>query len=1221
MSIFGSGRNKNNETEHFTEEPMEQSEIASADDSFEQYRPAVDREDFAVPESSNDHNQEHGQERVEYTEQDLEQEIEEAAAQMLSEEDQLSGLIDQEYAAQFQRIREEYDEEAGERIVGEAKAALLEKLRGKESKNKFTGFIKKQASKFGLGALAGIGVRSVVKNSARVYLGAQSLGASVALGGVLGGGFAAIQTYRKEREKIESSEILRQLDEALLEKDNVKTAHIIDEARKELKSGKLFPLEANALKVQLQKAELGLRLRLNPEWQEQSPAIQFLTALNESRQSRQELRKLDEIKNQTLEEKIKFEMVKNPEFKKKMVTNILVGAAAGGLGGAAGHGIHALLETEYAQEVISKVVGNFVDTEPVVQRAIERGGDKLAENIDMINHEIANAHAAEVIDKSQAELLEKTFSTKAYKGEGATHAARMLLHDYLVNKAEISGSSQTELTEEQLAKLIYAEDSLMKEYFLEQTAGPDHIVQPDQGFELTGQQIEDAWTKAEGLSPEELENISKMLDTPGHRLSEETLERLRSEGLMESSNNFFDKNTEFTTDGFAGNGGEQQVDSLTVQAEADSIAYQEQLDGNMGGTASQVENTPIDKPDKKLSSVFDSVTPYGNVVAVGVAAGVVGFLALRARNEAKRINDLQDNLEGPQEDEASFTVDGQEEIRDERDEREEQWDEFLNNNNVNPVVEEQVSDKNEFPVPPKTPPTPWTLPEVTPVVESPAVESSAEQAPEPKNKAESISGFGYSAESMKKEKEGAVNEDRFIIDQENGFLAVFDGVGGHGGGDVASSTAREVFASKVQEMNEAKTEEEIVKILESTVEEAHQAIKQNAYEKGLDRDAATTGVIGKILKGENGEQKLIFVSIGDSRIYIRDKDNTVHPITFDMEEKSRDLEKQLREVSSEKDFEGNDLLRVMYERRNYISNAMGGRGVPSVEVSSTILEPGDVVFATSDGVHDNLTDSEIEASLKGVNSAEEFSKILVEAARKRADTAALGEVEKHIRAKDDDITAVAFSVDNYEPNVSEGVIELGDVDEPAEEKPLEEKSPEAQPVSQQEIDWSSALSGEQEPESEADDLEKFEGLESREINEQAKEKGLTPGQRSVWFELMRSDGGILNSAVGKDKPLTNKDVKAIQDALVSVDNYTNEGNKKVETAKAVKLVPIYQEILFPLYTKLEKGSTQWNYIDKIIRHITKLTSKKTMDVVTEAENIALNKLNLTRKKLGLARAK
>jgi serine/threonine protein phosphatase PrpC len=78
--------------------------------------------------------------------------------------------------------------------------------------------------------------------------------------------------------------------------------------------------------------------------------------------------------------------------------------------------------------------------------------------------------------------------------------------------------------------------------------------------------------------------------------------------------------------------------------------------------------------------------------------------------------------------------------------------------------------------------------------------------------------------------------------------------------------------------------------------------------------------------------------------------------------------------------------------------------LPIGTVSLTQLPAGSRLVLTSDGIHDNLMDSEIGGLLARHLDVEEAARALVTAARRRS------EEMDHVRSKDDDLTALVVGI-------------------------------------------------------------------------------------------------------------------------------------------------------------------------------------------------------------------
>ncbi len=114
------------------------------------------------------------------------------------------------------------------------------------------------------------------------------------------------------------------------------------------------------------------------------------------------------------------------------------------------------------------------------------------------------------------------------------------------------------------------------------------------------------------------------------------------------------------------------------------------------------------------------------------------------------------------------------------------------------------------------------------------------------------------------------NQDAILIDRENCFFGVFDGMGSGGG---SPRRAAEIAKSTVSEIAEfSGSPEEYTELFAAAMEKAHRDILEAAGE--YEHPGGTTAAIGKIIYHDNAPY-LIWASVGDSRIYLNREPNSV----------------------------------------------------------------------------------------------------------------------------------------------------------------------------------------------------------------------------------------------------------------------------------------------------------------------------------------------------------
>lgn len=231
------------------------------------------------------------------------------------------------------------------------------------------------------------------------------------------------------------------------------------------------------------------------------------------------------------------------------------------------------------------------------------------------------------------------------------------------------------------------------------------------------------------------------------------------------------------------------------------------------------------------------------------------------------------------------------------------------------------------------------------------------------------------------------NEDSFIVVDlvDNGIwaAAVFDGAGGHYGGDIASKLAAQTIAEELKTIKTMTSEElKIIPAMTSKeakatvwelLEKADQRISAEAGD--ADRGMRTTGSLLCFFKDRETDNKMVAIAnVGDSRVYLF-RNGELRQLTVDDHNPS--------------------------DRKNIVSQLLGqGDVVPHVDVYA--VRKGDRFLICSDGVSDNLTNEEITNMLATTGVA--TAALLVRESSIRS-------TQHTTRSKDDDMTAIVIDVD------------------------------------------------------------------------------------------------------------------------------------------------------------------------------------------------------------------
>lgn len=204
-----------------------------------------------------------------------------------------------------------------------------------------------------------------------------------------------------------------------------------------------------------------------------------------------------------------------------------------------------------------------------------------------------------------------------------------------------------------------------------------------------------------------------------------------------------------------------------------------------------------------------------------------------------------------------------------------------------------------------------------------------------------------------------INEDSYVYcvntGSRNTLVAVADGIGGHEGGDIASSLCIRTLASEWRNGDFAGTKSsgKIRKFLESQVNKANQMIYDLNRSYNIQHPMGTT-----IVAGVFSPQSLCLAHAGDSRCYCL-RDGDLIQLTQDHSYVAELVRNNL--ISSEE-------ARV-HPFSHIISKSVGPVMGLDVELRTFPRQRDDRYLFCSDGLNTHLDDVEIETILSGAASA------------------------------------------------------------------------------------------------------------------------------------------------------------------------------------------------------------------------------------------------------------
>ncbi|MNQ82175.1 Serine/threonine phosphatase stp [compost metagenome] len=254
--------------------------------------------------------------------------------------------------------------------------------------------------------------------------------------------------------------------------------------------------------------------------------------------------------------------------------------------------------------------------------------------------------------------------------------------------------------------------------------------------------------------------------------------------------------------------------------------------------------------------------------------------------------------------------------------------------------------------------------------------------------------------SVASERHPATNEDKFIVDKKNNMYAVFDGVGGRGGGEIASEAAKKYITQRAGDITTGEDLSAVDRYLRQLLTGANDRILM------LSSEAATTAALVKVHE-INSELHASIAHVGDSRAYLL-RDGILETLTTDhtpfryrMGTGEAALQQERLADTDSLDILSEDDI-IAFQRRNIIGAKLGGDNEVRADVNHFKVKRGDLIILTTDGIHDNLTTQEMQRLLTTAKNTD-YAELLTHAARVRSR-------QSHLRAKKDDMTAIVVNV-------------------------------------------------------------------------------------------------------------------------------------------------------------------------------------------------------------------
>lgn len=205
------------------------------------------------------------------------------------------------------------------------------------------------------------------------------------------------------------------------------------------------------------------------------------------------------------------------------------------------------------------------------------------------------------------------------------------------------------------------------------------------------------------------------------------------------------------------------------------------------------------------------------------------------------------------------------------------------------------------------------------------------------------------------------NEDMGCVHQFTSkafhFLAVADGMGGHEGGEIASSIAIETLESRVGGLSVFPGDP--LDFLASAFRQANEHVYRVSQSRGL--DMGTTLTAGLLADGV-----LFIAHVGDSRVYC---------ITRAAQEQITADHSWVAEQVREGEMTGEEAKVSQY--RTMLTRYMGQQSPPEVALYQRQVSKKETYLFSTDGLHDYVSDEDIHECVRRTRKLDRVGKKLI----------------------------------------------------------------------------------------------------------------------------------------------------------------------------------------------------------------------------------------------------
>jgi protein phosphatase len=215
------------------------------------------------------------------------------------------------------------------------------------------------------------------------------------------------------------------------------------------------------------------------------------------------------------------------------------------------------------------------------------------------------------------------------------------------------------------------------------------------------------------------------------------------------------------------------------------------------------------------------------------------------------------------------------------------------------------------------------------------------------------------------------NEDSYLVDEALGLFLVADGMGGHRGGEIASSLAVQIVRDHIHDRTENARRPSARVLLSDAYREASHRIFDESH---VESDDVLQGMGTTLVAAYRVGDVLYIANVGDSRAYLFSGANM-----WQLTEDHSLVNEQLRAgLIRQNDVAG-------FAAKNVITRSVGYEREVICDVIERQLQPQEMILICSDGLHGLVEDERLAQIFRDVAPPEIVSVCIEEAKRNGGD--------------------------------------------------------------------------------------------------------------------------------------------------------------------------------------------------------------------------------------------